>query len=314
NDIVIGGGGNDIIYGGGGDNVLFGGGGEDIFALRLADMDGGVNHIMDFTPGEDILRFDDLFFNGKDSLKDLLKVTWDDDDQVFKGECADGENAGFLTLSIGPDGKATLDVRLVEFVDYDKDESGNILKDDEGDPIRITNEFSKSITLEGDYSGIGTDAADAMLFLQTIIEAEGYDAGLSGAPWGAPLPAPAPAYENHVFVYENDGMTAPGEAGVDFLAGYYDDMGTLDSLFSDGHLTSIEVIGLENTAGLDSLTSWAANGVHIVSDNGEEKVQVDMGAGEWSVGDQVTLNGEQYTRLHHEDNNMDILVQTNLLM
>jgi len=141
NDIVIGGGGNDVIYGGGGNNFLFGGDGEDIFALRLADMDGGLNYIADFTRGEDILRFDDLFSNQSSDMDKLLaNVAWDSNSQSFKG--SDGDSA--ISLKIEGD-KATL-------------------------VIQADSDHSKTFVLDHvNFADIGNDAAAAQDLLNDII-------------------------------------------------------------------------------------------------------------------------------------------------
>ncbi|MDL2209528.1 hypothetical protein LJC26_01835 [Desulfovibrio sp. OttesenSCG-928-O18] len=65
-DILFGGFGDDILYGGSGNDILNGGSGNDIFAWTATDRDGGTDIIMDFSVGEDKLRFEDLLPTGND--------------------------------------------------------------------------------------------------------------------------------------------------------------------------------------------------------------------------------------------------------
>lgn len=61
NDGLLGGPGSDILIGGAGDDQLLGGFGQDVFVWT--EIDGGADHVFDFTPYRDNIGFDDSLLN-----------------------------------------------------------------------------------------------------------------------------------------------------------------------------------------------------------------------------------------------------------
>lgn len=95
NDVIYGGSGNDVIYGGSGNDTMSGGDGADIFAWHLDDL-GGMDNILDFELGSDMLFFDSLF--SEKSIFDMV------DDGAVSISITDNN---FLTLTIGLEGGTT---------------------------------------------------------------------------------------------------------------------------------------------------------------------------------------------------------------
>ncbi|MCL1915157.1 MAG: hypothetical protein FWG17_00385 [Desulfovibrionaceae bacterium] len=110
-------------------------------------------------------------------------------------------------------------------------------------------------------------------------------------------------YDSQDGIMVNDGIGTDGL--VDFMMG-------VDDVYSLSGLFSVEIIGLTGTETMTSLTELGD--LSVFSVGGTEQVLVELGDAKWEITDHsVSVNGEHYVQLHHNETQIDILVQQQVL-
>ena len=119
-DVLHGGNYDDLIIGDGGSDIMTGGDGDDLFAWNSGDADHSIDHIADFTIGQDKLDLGDVLNNASsESLDNYLHFSKEGGNAVLE-VFSNGTGNTTVTpdLTIVMDGLGTTDQELIDLQQY----------------------------------------------------------------------------------------------------------------------------------------------------------------------------------------------------